>query len=103
WGGFGELALRSWFGAISGLGVRREHRELEMEAQAADTRPGRGDGCEAAGGGREGGRVMPSRTAVVEPCDQLAADRLDRLVEQRPGVASPLLEAVEQRDASGAV
>ena len=39
-----------------------------------------------------------SRAAAGEARDKPCTDRLDRLVEQRPGVAAPFLEAVEQGD-----
>ncbi len=48
------------------------------------------------------GRVGQARgrppVAAREPVDQPAADGIDGLVEQDPGVAAALLEAVEQRD-----
>ena len=105
---------RRWAGrradgcAVATAGVRAdgtigwspcEHGELELEAQAADPGAVRVDGGEAPAGRGQGGRVVAPRTVVVETRDQLGADRLDGLVEQRPDVATALLEAVEERDA----
>ena len=51
------------------------------------------DGGEPAAGGRESRWVVPGAGRVAEAGDQLGADGLDGLVEERPDVAAALLEA----------
>jgi hypothetical protein len=83
-------------------GTGSEHRELQLEAEAADPCPVRIDrGQPATRGGQRRGIVTAG--SAVGPGHQLGADGIDRLVEERPDVAAALLEAVEERDAGRAV
>ncbi len=81
----------------------REHRQLQLEAEAADAGPVRVDGDQPTAGVGEGGRVVPGRVRVGGRRDELDPDGLDRLVEQRPDVTPALVELVEQGDARRAV
>ena len=78
----------------------REHRELELEAQPADPGPVGIDGGETPAGGGQGERDRVGRSAgSPSPAISSSSDGLDRLVEERPDVATAFLEGVEQGDA----
>ena len=76
-----------------------EHREFELEAEAADPGTVWIDGSQAAARGGQGGSVVAGVAGFDDARDQLGPDRLDRLVQQRADIPAAFLEPVEQGDA----
>ncbi len=79
-----------------GIRPASEQGELQLQAQAADPGTIRVDGDEAA---RHGGQARAAiRGARPGLGDEPGSDGVDHLVQQRPRVAAPLLESIEDPD-----